>query len=174
MRSHRLVIFLFITLASFFTFSGCVTPLRVAECELNPAQNLSNEMNRARSQEGVPLLWANLRLASAATAHAHALAEGRASGHIGADGSDPLKRIEEAGYLPRGFGENVAIGTLAPELIVKAWLESPAHREVLLAPSYLEVGLGGVLDSDRPIWVADFGSEREPPKTKCHPWPIQR
>ena len=174
MRSHRLVIFLLITLGSIFAFSSCVTPMRVAECEINPAQALLNEMNRARSQEGAPLLWANVRLASAAASHAQALAEGRASGHIGADGSDPLTRIEEAGYLPRGFGENVAIGALAPELIVKAWLESPAHREILLEPSYLEVGLGAVLDSDRPIWVADFGSEREPPKTKCHPWPTQR
>ena len=41
---------------------------------------------------------------------------------------------------------------------------------VLLDPAHQEVGLGGVLDPDRPIWVADFGSEREPPQTRCHPW----
>jgi uncharacterized protein YkwD len=151
---------------------GCVPNLPLSECRPNPAQNLLSEINQAREREGVPPLWVDIRLAEAAASHAQALAEGRASGHFGSDGSDPLKRIEEAGYPPLAFGENTAAGSLAPDKIVEAWLASPAHRQVLLAPSYQEVGLGGVLDTQRPIWVADFGSEKDPPITKCHPWPI--
>lgn len=156
-----------------FLFS-CTTPLRVAQCAGNPAQDLLDEINEARARENAPPLWADVLLAKAAEAHAQALAAGEASGHFGPDGSDPLKRIEGTGYLPRAFGETIAMGSSAPRLIVEAWLLSPGHRQILLDHSYKEVGLGGVLDSDNPIWVASFGSELEPPKTKCHPWPFQK
>lgn len=173
MRSQMLVQFLWCPLASTVFLSGCLAPLRVSECPTNPAQYLLIEINKARSQEGVPPLRADVRLARAADSHARALAEGQATGHFGLDGSDPLKRMEDAGYLPQAFGENIAQGSVAPGLIVQAWLLSPGHREVLLDPSFQEIGLGGVLDPDHPIWVADFGAEREPPRGRCHPWPIR-
>ena len=162
---------LFLALALPTILSSCSKQLRIAGCEPNPAQTLLDVMNQARAQERVPPLWANESLARAAQPHAHAVADGRAEGHIGHDGSDPLQRIENTGYAPRAFGENVAVGTSNPEAAVAAWLASPAHRTILLHPSFKEVGLGGVLDSDRPVWVADFGSEREPPETRCHSWP---
>ena len=176
MGAQRLnsILCLWLTLASFALLSSCATPFRRLECEANPAQDLLVAINEARLWEGIAPLWANIRLARAADAHAQALAEGEASGHFGHDGSDPLRRIEEAGYRPQAFGENIAQGSLAPRRIVQAWLLSPGHRQVLLDPSYQEIGLGGVLDPDHPIWVADFGSEKEPPTTKCHPWPVQQ
>ena len=170
MRVRIPVPILWAALASSACLSSCIEALRVSECEANPAQNLLIEINGIRAREGVPPLWANLRLAKAAEAHAQALAEGTASGHFGSDGSDPLQRISDAGYLPLTFGENIAMGSPVPRLVVEAWFASPGHRLVLLDPSHQEVGLGGVLDHDRPIWVADFGSEREPPQTRCHPW----
>jgi len=151
---------------------GCSTPFRAAPCDPNPAQYLLEEINRIRADEGVPPVWPNLHLARAADAHARAIAMGDAEGHFGEDGSDPLQRIREAGYLPLAFGENVAIGTAASSMVVEAWMESPTHRTVLLDPSVDEVGFGGVLDIDRPIWVADFGRGRETAETRCHPWPL--
>lgn len=173
MRALKLIQNLWLPVASTIFLSSCIAPLRVSECRENPAQGLLYEINQARSQAGVPPLWANIRLAEAADAHAEALAEGKATGHFGHDGSNPLKRIEDAGYLPQAFGENIAQGSLAPRLVVAAWLASPGHRQVLLDPSFQDIGLGGVLDPDHPIWVADFGSQKEPPKAKCHPWPIR-
>jgi uncharacterized protein YkwD len=129
------------------------------------------EINEARDQAGVPPVWPDARLARAAQGHAEALAEGRGSGHVGPDGSDPLKRIGDMGYLPQAYGETVATGSLDPRLIVEAWLRSPGHRQVLLDPSVEEVGLGGVLDPDHPVWVADFGAGPEPGRNRCHPWP---
>lgn len=157
-------------LASSAFLSSCITPLRPSRCEANPAQQLLIEINEARAREGVPPVWPNALLAGAAEGHAQALAEGTASGHFGPAGSDPLQRITDAGYLPLAFGENVAMGSLVPRLVVEAWLRSPGHRLVLLEPSYREVGLGGVLDPDHPIWVADFGGALESPETRCHPW----
>lgn len=155
---------------SSLALGGCASALRVQECEANPAQELLVEINAARAEEGVPPVLPNPLLARAASGHARALAEGRAAGHFGDDGSDPLTRITDAGYLPTAFGENTATGSSAPERIVAAWLASPGHRMVLLDPSYKEVGLGGVLDARRPVWVADFGTRREAAAVRCHAW----
>lgn len=173
MQAKKLNQNLWLPLASAALLSGCIAPLQVSECPSNPAQYLLIEINAARSQERVPPLWADVRLARAADSHARALAEGEATGHFGLDGSDPLERMEDAGYLPQAFGENIAQGSVAPTLIVQAWLESPGHRVVLLDPAHEAVGLGGVLDTDHPIWVADFGAEKEPPTARCHPWPAR-
>lgn len=170
MRTSRVVPILRVSLASPVLLFGCATGPGVSECGANPAQRLLFEINEARASEGVPPVWPNAMLVSAAQAHAQALADGTASGHLGADGSDPLERITEAGYLPIAFGENTATGSSAPARIVEAWLASPGHRTVLLAPSYDEVGLGGVLDIDRPVWVADFGARKESSDVRCHPW----
>lgn len=149
---------------------GCMLPLRPSGCPVNPAQQLLTEINQVRTREGVAPVWPNVLLARAAQAHARAISEGRATGHFGHEGSDPLQRITETGYLPRAFGENVAMGSSNPRLVVEAWMRSPGHQQILLDPSVEEVGLGGVLDSDQPIWVADFGSGNESVDTRCHPW----
>jgi uncharacterized protein YkwD len=167
-RPNRLVC-LALTLALF----GCIRPLRTHQCVQNPAQQLVVEINEARAHADVPPVWPSLLLARAAQGHAEALAAGEASGHFGKDGSDPLTRISVEGYHPFFFGENTATGSSNPLLIVKAWLRSPAHREVILDPSVDEVGIGGVPDSDAPVWVADFGSNREAATTRCHPWPVE-
>ena len=152
------------------SLSGCASALRVAHCPANPAQDLLVEINAARADAGVPPLRPNPLLAQAATEHAVALSEGRAAGHYGEDGSDPLQRISETGYLPIAFGENTATGSAAPERVVAAWLDSPGHRTVMLDPSYREVGLGGALDSGRPVWVANFGTSTEEAAARCHAW----
>jgi len=171
MRNPLPIIVLCFALAASAFLSGCLLPLGTPVCEANPAQQLLVEINQSRARAGVARVWPDVRLASAAQGHAQSLAEGKGSGHFGPAGSDPLQRITDVGYLPLAFGENIAAGSLAPRLIVEAWLRSPAHRQVLLDPSVQEVGLGGVLDPDQPIWVADFGAGKEPGEIRCHPWP---
>ncbi len=171
MRASAPALILSFALAASVFSGGCATLPRVSECAANPAQDLLLEINEARAREGVPPVWPNAALIRAAQAHAQALAAGTASGHVGADGSDPLERITDAGYLPLAFGENTATGSSAAGRIVGAWLMSPGHRTVMLHPSYEEIGLGGVLDTDRPVWVADFGARTESSDARCHPWP---
>ena len=149
---------------------GCATLPQASECDANPAQALLIEINQARTQEGVPPVWPSPVLIRAAQAHAQALADGTAEGHFSADGSDPLERMTAAGYLPIAFGENTATGSSTPARIVAAWLASPGHRAVLLDASLEEIGLGSVLDIDRPVWVADFGTQQESSDVRCHAW----
>ena len=169
MRASTPVLMLSLGLAASVFLAGCAALPRVSECAANPAQDLLVEVNAARAREGVPPVWPNALLIRAAQGHAQALADGTASGHFGADGSGPLERITDVGYPPSAFGENTATGSSAPDRIVGAWLASPGHRAILLDPSYEEIGLGGVLDTDRPVWVADFGARKESSDVRCHP-----
>jgi uncharacterized protein YkwD len=173
MRAPRKRIALKAGLFSGLLLSGCVHPPSPLRCPENPAQGFLEAINEVRTREGVTPVWPNILLARAAQGHARKLADGEAEGHFASDGSDPLQRITAEGYLPVAFGENVALGSSDPRLVLEAWMRSPAHKEVLLDPSVEEVGLGGVLDSDRPVWVANFGSRREESETRCHSWPIR-
>jgi uncharacterized protein YkwD len=173
MRRGKDSVGLLLALAYLVLHSSCIPPMGVSPCPHNPAQGLLAEINRVRSLAGVPPVRPNEHLARAAQGHATDLAAGRGDGHFGPDGSDPLVRITDAGYMPNAFGENIAWGSSTPERIVQAWMDSPGHRMVLLDPYYDEIGLGGVPEAGPPIWVADFGAQREPATGRCHHWPIE-
>jgi len=153
--------------------TSCASSMGLAPCQPNPAHDLLAEINRIRAIEGIPPVRPNPLLAQAAQAHAVNLGEREGNGHFGPEGSTPLDRISEAGYLPMAFGENIAWGTFTPQETVQAWMDSPGHRMVLLDPTYDELGLGGVLNPRRPIWVAKFGARREKATGRCHSWPVR-
>lgn len=173
MRYRNPMLLLAIAFSTPLSATSCFLARGISPCDPNPAHALLLEINRVRALEGVGPVRPNHMLAQAAQRHADALQRGEGGGHFGADGSDPLLRITDAGYRPQAFGENIAWGSLTPDRIVQAWMDSPGHRLVLLGPDYDEVGLGGILDQGRPIWVADFGTQPEESAGRCHPWPLQ-
>jgi len=69
MQSQGLVRNLWLALALPAFLFSCAAPLRVAQCAANPAQDLLDEINEARTRENAPPLWANVLLAKAAEAH---------------------------------------------------------------------------------------------------------
>jgi hypothetical protein len=91
--------------------------------------------------------------------------------HNSLDGRDVVARLKEAGYIPKtgqwAIGENLAwgSGTLAtPKALVNAWMNSPPHRENLLAADFQEVGMGVVFGTpskdagDGVTVTTDFGT----------------
>jgi len=108
-------------------------------------------VNGERADRGLAPLAPNARLAHAATAYARDLVAGSYFSHTGRDGSGVLERIRRSGYLPRGaawvLGENLAWGSgglATPSAIMRAWMNSPGHRENILNPDFREVGVGVV------------------------------
>lgn len=51
------------------------------------------------------------------------------------------ERVAAAGYEFDVVGENLALGMTTAAAIVDAWLESPAHREILLDAEFTHVGI---------------------------------
>lgn len=56
-------------------------------------------------------------------------------------------------------GENIAAGQRTPKEVVKAWMQSPPHKQNILDPDFTHIGIGHVLDnqSEYPVyWVQIF------------------
>lgn len=118
----------------------------------------------ARSfQAARPLLW-NATLAEASRLHAEDMARHNFFNHTGRDGSDPVQRVDRAGYRFRETGENIATGPrMQAEQAVAVWLKSPAHCANLMNPAYTEMGAAYAVNarSDLGIyWAQAFGTPR--------------
>ena len=68
--------------------------------------------------------------------------------HTGTDGTSPLDRLAWAGYPGRFGGEAIHCGTHEVYPALQWLLGSPGHRNILLNPDLVEVGVGAhpVLD----------------------------
>jgi hypothetical protein len=86
-----------------------------------------------------------------------------------------LDRIKRTGYIrddrPWRVGENLAWGTGAlatPGAIVRAWMNSPGHRENILNAHYREIGVGVVpgnparTDGAGGTYATAFGTIEQP------------
>jgi uncharacterized protein YkwD len=129
-------------------------------------------IDRERRERGRSGLEENRRLALAARRHADDMADRDYFSHTSPGGEDMGDRIRRTGY-PGGrswrAGEILAWGTSArstPEAIVQAWLDSPGHREILLAREFDEIGAGlahGTPDAEHPDGVTaavEFGTRK--------------
>jgi uncharacterized protein YkwD len=109
-------------------------------------------VNHARARHGLPPLRRNARLHRAAAGYSRAMVRGGFFDHEGPDGSTPASRVRRSGYL-RGarswsLGEAIAWGTgplSTPAAIVRGWMHSPPHREILLDPRLRDAGIGVAL-----------------------------
>jgi uncharacterized protein YkwD len=138
------------------------------------ARALVAEVNRTRRARGLrPLRISNL-LANAGSAHARALAEAGKFTHAWPTTGSLYPSWIRRFYPSRGYrswkaGENLlwASPGMTPASAVQQWLDSPAHRRVLLSRSWRELGIGVVAATAAPgayggrdvqIAAAEFGS----------------
>lgn len=99
--------------------------------------------NDLRLAYGLQPLCFNPSLHRCARRHSQELAGRRLISHVGQDGSHPSARVSRAGYqFWLCVGENVAVGSLTAEGVVKAWFDSPNHRSNLLNSQFNEIGVG--------------------------------
>jgi uncharacterized protein YkwD len=109
-----------------------------------------------------PLAWDD-KLAAAALAHSHDMANQNYFDHVGRDGSQSADRALKAGYLWRDVGENIAAGQGSPAQVMAGWLSSPSHCANLMDGKYLQMGAAYALNprSDAGIyWTHVFGRPR--------------
>jgi uncharacterized protein YkwD len=152
----RLRIFMALATAAFLG----IAPASAAACadETTHAAELSEYqlessitclINERRTETGRPQVRNNFRLRHAAVNHSQAMVSGGFFSHSSPNGNSFVDRIESAGYM-RGarlwlVGENLVWGTgelSTPANLVKAWMESPAHRANLLRGRFKELGVG--------------------------------
>ena len=151
MKSRRGMLALLVALAVFILAALAAPAL--AGTQLNPyEQQLAKYVNQERAKKDLPKLKVHASLVTAARAHAADMGTQKYFQHDSLDGSTFADRMVAAGYDREGYrnwraGENIAWGSglySAPSLIVAQWMDSPAHRAVILSKSFKEIGVGAV------------------------------
>ncbi|HXP28535.1 MAG TPA: CAP domain-containing protein [Solirubrobacteraceae bacterium] len=108
-------------------------------------------MNELRVEHGLHALHDNDTLASIASGQAGDMVRGGYFGDDSLSGASPTSRIKASGYsLPTSHvrlltAQNIGWGTgpnATPAGIVKAWMQSPPHRRIILTAAYRDAGVG--------------------------------
>lgn len=130
-------------------------------------------INAERRKHGLRGLRLDPHLSKAAQDHSRDMVHRRYFSHTTPEGLSPAGRVRRAGYLGASrqwlVGENLAWGWHRLETaarVVRAWMQSPPHREEILHASFRDVGIGVVAGVPRPLprggvtYTADFGVRR--------------
>lgn len=131
-----------------------------------PASEEANRVlvlvNQARAAAGLRPLTLNAALTAASERHANDMAAGNFLSHTGSDGSDPARRVTDAGYNWCIVGENAAQRwDVSAQGVFDQWINSPPHRENLLRPEFAEMGLAYAIASDGAVYYAmEMGGRR--------------
>lgn len=115
-------------------FASQISPNRIVELT-----------NQYRSQSGLTTLNLDSKLSEAALAKATDMFNQNYWAHVSPTGTEPWSFITKAGYSYRHAGENLARDFSNPDDTVKAWMNSPTHRQNILDSRYQDIGIA-VLD----------------------------
>ena len=77
--------------------------------------------------------------------------------HDRPDGSECFTAYDENNAPYWTAGENIATGQTTPEEVVRAWMDSPGHKENILNPEFGCLGVGVETDSNGKLyWSQNF------------------
>lgn len=117
--------------------------------------------NAERTSRGLRALVACRPIAVAAQGHSAWQAQHQVMSHTGVNGSSHADRMTWAGYRWNWAGENVAVGDVSYTVadVVKAWMDSPAHRANILSTNYVHIGFGRSVAGNGAVhWTQNFGA----------------
>lgn len=161
---HFLLIYLllFILLKVSFDIVGIFQPGILGVNSNITVEQVIEETNKEREKLGLPPLVMNDSLNSAAQAKAQNMFEENYWAHYSPSGKDPWGFIHSAGYKFAYAGENLARNFYTSEDTVKAWMNSPTHKENIISGKYKEIGVAvvdGVLQGQKTTLVVQmFGT----------------
>lgn len=139
-------------LAEAAIFADVAPSLASAKAPGEDQPTLEEMITSARREERLAPLRRDARLDELARAHVKRMRDAGLVAHDVGDG-DLRARFEEAGYIARVIGENVArADSLA--LAHRALYASPSHRRNLLHDAFDRVGLATLEDSGK-VWVCE-------------------
>lgn len=116
-------------------------------------------VNLERAERDLQPLLVNPVLSKIAENYACRLIEGGFFGHEDPlNGYGALERAATAKYMFYAIGENLAAGPQTSAEVMKAWMDSPPHRDLILDPSWREIGIAVRNGGEYSIyWVQEFG-----------------
>ncbi|MFQ5492803.1 MAG: CAP domain-containing protein [Candidatus Dojkabacteria bacterium] len=158
---------LLVYLAVLIIFNFTIAQLPFADAgAIVDAQTLYNFHNNERERVGLSRLTINSDLISSATSKAQEMLAANCWSHFCPEGKSPWTFFDEVGYRYIFAGENLAEGFENNETVMKAWMNSPTHRDNILKAEFDEIGIGFATGSfqgiaTNTIVVVHFGSRSE-------------
>lgn len=109
-------------------------------------------VNSLRAARGTAPVLLNPQLTAAASAHSRDMATQNRSWHWGSDGSSPLDRAAQAGFMGKVLGENIS-ETYETEIeTLSAWMALTDTRDVILNPAATQMGFAWYQEPSGKIW----------------------
>lgn len=124
-------------------------------------------LNKERAKRRLRPVKLNGKLGKAATGHSRDMVTRHFFAHTGPSGPSLPGRITRVRYKG-AFGETLGFGAGSlgsPQEMVKAWMNSPPHKAIILTRRYRTVGIGVVPEDPKlsgppsASYTADFGSK---------------
>lgn len=104
-------------------------------------QEVLNLVNAERAKYGLqPLVMGDAKLTAAAQQRAEEIAT--VNSHVRPNGTKWYTVLSEYGVTDAAAGENAAWGSVSPEEVVNAWMNSEGHRANILDPEARAMGVG--------------------------------
>ncbi len=106
-------------------------------------------INDERQRQGLNPLQVHSSLVQAARVHSKDMVCNNFFSHTGSDGSQPWDRARRYGYPSGAIGENLFMGSgpyNSPQAAFQGWMNSPGHRQNMLDPRWVHIGIGYALD----------------------------
>jgi hypothetical protein len=129
-------------------------------------QQILNQTNQVRQEQGLSPLALNSVLSQAAQAKAADMFTFDYWSHTNPENQhDPWHFINQAGYQYRFAGENLARDFATTPPMIQAWLDSTTHRDNIYSEKYSEMGLavvnGHLNGFETTLVVQMFGEPKE-------------
>ena len=106
------------------------------------AAKLIELINAKRSDYGLDVLTADDNINQVALAHSEDMADFDYLDHTSPTGHTYYDRLDMAGIYYISAAETLASGFLTAEDVAESWIRSPAHKEIILSPSFTHIGVG--------------------------------
>ncbi|MCS6825626.1 MAG: LysM peptidoglycan-binding domain-containing protein [Caldilinea sp.] len=154
--------YLSITFALFFGLCLRAEPVDAQEDTAThlsaEAQQIFNDVNRARIDNGLPPLRLDPVLTLAAQRHVDDIIANGNWGHYGSDGSNVRTRAARVGYGSSSVSENW-VAVRSPERAIVWWMNDWIHRVNILGGHWDDIGVGaGMAPNGFYLFVTVFGN----------------
>ncbi|MBU1084732.1 MAG: CAP domain-containing protein [Candidatus Beckwithbacteria bacterium] len=149
LHASSLSIFMIIIMASQITFSliGKSIPGVLGLTSTITTEELINLTNQERQKNGLQELKLNPVLVNAATKKAADMINKNYWAHTSPEGKTPWSFFKEVEYQYLYAGENLARDFQDSDSVIKAWMNSPTHRDNILSSRYRDIGIVVIHDT---------------------------
>ena len=109
------------------------------------SEPLMRLVNQERSNRNIPQLITHQSLMITAAEKSQDMIDRDFFNHVDPDGNYVWGKVIAAGYYPYTIlGENLALDFATAEGMIKAWIDSPTHRENLLRREFVNQGMAAL------------------------------